>query len=60
MGVERVVAETMAVNAGSRRVLEKAGLRLVRTFHREGLDAVEGAEHGVVQYALTRADHERR
>lgn len=59
LGVERVVAETMTVNAGSRRVMEKAGLTLVRTFHRDGLDAIEGSEHGVVEYALTRADWER-
>jgi RimJ/RimL family protein N-acetyltransferase len=59
LGVDRVVAETMAVNAGSRRVMEKAGLTLVRTFYRDGLEAVEGFEHGVVEYALTRADWER-
>jgi RimJ/RimL family protein N-acetyltransferase len=59
LGVERVVAETMTVNLGSRRVMEKAGLTLVRTFHRDGLDAIEGFEHGVVEYALTRADWER-
>jgi RimJ/RimL family protein N-acetyltransferase len=59
LGVERVVAETMTVNLGSRRVMEKAGLTLVRTFHRDGLDAIDGFEHGVVEYALTRADWER-
>jgi RimJ/RimL family protein N-acetyltransferase len=59
LGVERVVAETMTVNAGSRRVMEKAGLTLVRTFHRDGLEAIEGSEHGVVEYALARADWER-
>jgi RimJ/RimL family protein N-acetyltransferase len=59
LGVERVVAETMTVNLGSRRVMEKAGLTLVRTFHRDGLDAIEGFEHGVVEYALTRTDWER-
>jgi RimJ/RimL family protein N-acetyltransferase len=59
LGVERVVAETMTVNLGSRRVMEKAGLTLMRTFHRDGLDAVEGFEHGVVEYALTKADWER-
>ena len=32
-GVQRVVAEAMAVNQASRRVMEKAGLKLVRTFH---------------------------
>ncbi|MFC4117315.1 GNAT family N-acetyltransferase [Nonomuraea zeae] len=59
LGVERVVAETMTVNLGSRRVMEKVGLRLIRTFHRDGLDAIEGFEHGVVEYALARADWER-
>jgi RimJ/RimL family protein N-acetyltransferase len=59
LGVERVVAETMTVNLGSRRVMEKTGLTLVRTFHRDGLDAIEGSEHGVVEYAVTRADWER-
>jgi RimJ/RimL family protein N-acetyltransferase len=32
-GVQRVTAEAMAVNQASRRVMEKAGLKLVRTFH---------------------------
>jgi RimJ/RimL family protein N-acetyltransferase len=58
LGVDRVAAETMVVNLGSRRVMEKAGLTLVRTFHRDELDAIEGFEHGVVEYALTRADWE--
>ncbi|WP_433170858.1 GNAT family N-acetyltransferase [Actinoallomurus sp. CA-150999] len=56
LGVERVVAETMTVNLGSRRVMEKAGLTHVRTFQRDDLDAIEGFEHGVVEYALTKAD----
>ncbi|MEV8439742.1 GNAT family N-acetyltransferase [Actinosynnema sp. NPDC051121] len=52
VGLRRVVAYAMAVNAGSRRVLEKVGLRYVRTFHEEWPDYVEGAEHGDVEYAL--------
>ena len=32
-GVQRVVAQAMAVHQASRRVMEKAGLKLVRTFH---------------------------
>src|SRR5215471_6561400 len=32
-GVQRVVAAAMAVNMASRRVMEKSGLKLVRTFH---------------------------
>jgi RimJ/RimL family protein N-acetyltransferase len=60
LGVQRVVAETMAVNAASRRVMEKAGLTYVRTFHQEWPDRIEGDEHGDVEYALMRADWERR
>jgi RimJ/RimL family protein N-acetyltransferase len=54
LGVTRVVATTMAVNIASRRVLEKAGLRLVRTFHVTFADPLPGTEHGEVEYALTR------
>ncbi len=56
LGAERVTAETMAVNTASRRVMEKAGLRYVRTFHQEWPDAIDGDEHGDVEYALTRAE----
>ena len=58
LGARRVYAETMAVNLGSRRVMEKAGLRLVRTFHQPWPDRIEGDEHGDVEYALTRAEWE--
>lgn len=54
LGVERVFAETMAVNHGSRRVMEKAGLTLDRIFHRQ--DDIDGAEHDMVEYALNRAE----
>jgi RimJ/RimL family protein N-acetyltransferase len=60
LGVRRVVAQTMAVNVASRRVLEKAGLRLVRTFHQEWSEPIEGAEQGEVEYALRKADWERQ
>jgi RimJ/RimL family protein N-acetyltransferase len=60
LGVRRVVAETMVVNAASRRVMEKAGLRYVRTFHQEWPERIEGDEQGDVEYALTKADWERR
>lgn len=59
LGVERVVATTMTVNAASRRVLENAGLSLVRVFFEEWPVPLPGAEHGDVEYALTRADWER-
>jgi RimJ/RimL family protein N-acetyltransferase len=60
LGMQRVVAETMVVNAASRRVMEKAGLGYVRTFHQEWPWHIEGEEHGDVEYALTKADWERR
>lgn len=59
-GVERVVAFTMAVNTGSRRVMEKSGLRYVRTFHEDWPDPLPGAEHGDVEYALTKDDWKRQ
>ena len=59
-GVRRVVAEAMAVNLASRRVMEKAGLTLVRTFHADWLYPIEGDELGDVEYALERADWERQ
>jgi RimJ/RimL family protein N-acetyltransferase len=55
LGIDRVYAETMAVNAASRRVLEKAGLLHVRTFVSDWPESIPGDEHGDVEYALTRA-----
>jgi RimJ/RimL family protein N-acetyltransferase len=58
LGAERIYAETMAVNAASRRVMEKAGLRYVRIFHADWPDPIPGDEEGDVEYALTRAEWE--
>lgn len=58
LGARRVYAATMAVNEGSRRVMEKAGLRFVRAFHADWPDRIEGEEHGDVEYALTREEWE--
>ena len=52
--VERVVASTMAVNVGSRRVLEKLGFRHTDTWHQEWDDPIPGSEQGEVAYTLTR------
>ncbi|MET8085160.1 GNAT family N-acetyltransferase [Micromonospora sp. NPDC005237] len=52
VGVRRVWAETMAVNERSRRVMVKAGLRYVRTFHLRFDDPIPGTEHGEVEYEL--------
>ncbi|SNT38482.1 Protein N-acetyltransferase, RimJ/RimL family [Asanoa hainanensis] len=55
LGVRLVVADTMTVNTGSRRVLEKVGLRFVNQFHTDWPDVIEGSEQGDVAYELTRA-----
>ena len=53
LGARRVYATTMAVNAGSRRVMEKAGMRFVRLFHDTGPEGLAGE---LVEYAITRAE----
>lgn len=58
-GVRRVVATTMFVNTGSRRVMEKCGLRHVRTFHVDFPDPLPGTEYGEVEYALTKEEWQR-
>ena len=58
LGVERVYAETMVVNTGSRRVMEKAGMREVRIFHADWPVRIPGDEHGDVEYAITRDEWE--
>ncbi|HEY0700017.1 MAG TPA: GNAT family N-acetyltransferase [Micromonospora sp.] len=58
--VRRVFAETMAVNTRSRRVMERSGLRYLRTFHLTWDDPIEGPEHGEVEYEATRPDWNRQ
>ncbi len=55
LGARRVFATTMAINAGSRRVMEKAGMRFVRAFVADWPEKIEGDEHGDVEYEITRA-----
>ncbi len=56
----------MADNIGSWRVLEKCGMRRVRTFYYPDADLMPGAEHGDFVYELTGSNwtgqvkHERR
>lgn len=54
LGVQRVTANTMAVNTGSRRVMEKAGLTFLRAYTEDWPEVIEGSEHGDVEYELTR------
>ena len=56
--VDRIVAETMAVHVASRRVMEKAGMRYIRTFRTTWPVHIPGDEAGDVEYAITRAEWE--
>lgn len=56
LGARRVHASTMAINTGSWRVMEKAGMRFVRLFHGEWPERIPGDEEGDVEYAITREE----
>ena len=60
LGARRVIAQTMAVNLASRRVLEKAGLKLVRIFHQPWPYPVPGRDQGDAEYALSVAGWEQQ
>lgn len=53
--LDRIFAETMAVNAASRATMTSIGLRHLRTFHVDWDDPIPGSEHGEVEYAITRS-----
>jgi RimJ/RimL family protein N-acetyltransferase len=55
-GVDRVRAETMAVNTASRAVMERCGLRFVRAFHLEWDEPIAGTERGEVEYEITKSE----
>ena len=58
LGARRVMATTLAENAASIRVLEKAGLTLVRRFRYDGPDpAAWHVGREAVEYALDRDDY---
>jgi RimJ/RimL family protein N-acetyltransferase len=59
LAARRVWAQTMAVNVRSRRVLERCGLHLVRTFHLDWPQPIAGTEEGDVEYALERPRWDR-
>ena len=60
VGLDRIIAQTLSVNAGSRAVMERVGLTYVRTFPTSITVPVEGVEEGEVEYEMTREQWERR
>jgi len=59
LGLTRVIAQTMAVNAGSRATMTSVGMVHERDFVADGYEPVAGAEHGEVEYAITREQWRR-
>jgi RimJ/RimL family protein N-acetyltransferase len=57
VALDRIWAETMAVNVRSRAVLERVGLKHVRTEVRQWDDPLPGADLGEVVYELTAAEY---
>jgi RimJ/RimL family protein N-acetyltransferase len=56
LALDRIFADTMAVNAPSRATMARLGMHHVRTFHLEWDAPIRGAEQGEVEYAVTRAE----
>jgi hypothetical protein len=54
--IERVFATTMAVNTGSRRVLEKLRMTHTATWVHKWEDPIRGWDRGEVRYELARAE----
>jgi len=50
----RIFAETMAVNTPSRATMASIGMTFVRGFHLPWDHPLPGAQHGEVEYAITR------
>ncbi|MFC6931684.1 GNAT family N-acetyltransferase [Actinomadura yumaensis] len=60
VGQSRVIAQTMAANAGSIKVMRAIGMRYVRTYHPRFDDPLPDAHLGEVEYEMTRTMWEMR
>lgn len=60
VGLERIWAQTMAVNTGSVGVMTRIGMRLARTWVGEWNEPLPGWEDGEVEYAITRQEWVKR
>jgi RimJ/RimL family protein N-acetyltransferase len=56
LDTDRVWAQTMTINVASRRLLERSGLRFVRTFFGDYPETIPGDEDGAVEYEILRAE----
>ncbi|KIF77873.1 GCN5 family acetyltransferase [Streptomyces sp. 150FB] len=60
LGVRMVWAETMAVNEGSRNIMQKLEMTLADTIPTPSdMEMIEGSEHGGVRYEITKEQWEQ-
>jgi RimJ/RimL family protein N-acetyltransferase len=52
--LDRIIAQTLTVNAASRAVMERAGLTYVRTFRTSMTEPADALDRGEVEYEMTR------
>ena len=57
--LDRIIAQTLTVNAAARAVMERVGLTYVRTFPTSMTAQVEGVGQGEVEFEMTRTQWER-
>jgi RimJ/RimL family protein N-acetyltransferase len=55
VGLQRIFAQTMAVNTPSRATMTSLGMTYVRSFHEDYDDPLPGVEQGEVEYDMTRS-----
>ncbi|WP_289231958.1 GNAT family N-acetyltransferase [Barrientosiimonas endolithica] len=60
LGLPRITAETMAVNAGSRAVMRSIGMTHWRSYLLDFDEPLPGADEGEVLYAISRSAWERQ
>ncbi len=60
IGVARIFAETMAINAASRATMTSVGMEHVRTFHLDFDEPLPGSKLGEVEYAISREQWQDR
>ncbi len=53
LGFTAIRADTMTVNLGSRRIMEKLGMLHLRTYEEPSQEPIPGAEKGEVEYGIT-------
>jgi RimJ/RimL family protein N-acetyltransferase len=56
VGLDRIWAQTMAVNTASLAVMSRLGMHHVRSWVGEWNEPLPGWEHGEVEYAVTRSE----